>query len=133
MKAYKITLTEEQMRIIEKCTEFYIRAMMGQESFVAEEIAFDGVDISHDNPNHEKIFDRTLQRRDDLQEVLRAAFAIAHPFYERKEKSETCQNAQCIWDAVRFARGMSNWSSPFQIGTEPLPKIEVIEEDTAEK
>ena len=37
---YKITVTEEQLRVLEKCTEIYMRLMMGQVRELADELDF---------------------------------------------------------------------------------------------
>lgn len=129
-KRYKITLTEEQMRIVEKCTEFYFRLMLGQPRDLADELAFYGADLSPENPNHDKIFDRCIIKRDMIYDTLNGIYrgVFNNGYGVPEEKSEDMMMAECIWDAVRFARGKSNWSSPLHIGKEPTPKIEVVEE-----
>lgn len=130
-KRYKITLTEEQMRIVEKCTEFYFRLMLGQPRDLADELAFYGADLSPENPNHDKIFDRCIIKRDMIYDTLCGIYrgVFDNGYGVPEEKSEDMMMAECIWDAIRFARGKSRWGSPLAIGKEPIPKIEVIEVD----
>lgn len=122
---YRIEFTEEQMRVVQKCTEMYFRLLLGQERDFADEISEIGMDLSPENPNHKEIFDRYIQKRNDVQEVMRAVFHIALP--QNYSKTDDMEIAECIWDAIRFARGKSRWSSPFHIGPEPTPTIEKIE------
>jgi len=73
---------------------------------------------------HRKEFDAFIHRRDHLRELMYAFFRIAfEPIGCLKEKTEDMMIAECIWDAIRFARGHSRWDRPFVIGSEPVPKI----------
>lgn len=129
-KKYKIELTEEQMRVLEKCTEMYMRCCLGQPWMLAEEITLNAVTLPDDEEASQKVFDRTLHKRDAIYEMLTAIFRIAfsNGYGTPTEKTEDCMIAECIWDSLRFARGTSRWDSPFQIGSEPCPRIEVMEE-----
>lgn len=127
---YKIELTEKQMQVVEKCTELYMRLMMGQTRDLADELAFYNVAKYQDRDDFHEIHGRICNRRNDLQEVLAAAMRIAFPtpYHVPEDKTEDGMIAECIWDAVRYARGNSRWSQPFQIGSEPVPKIKEVEE-----
>lgn len=124
---YTIELNENQMRVMEKCINCYMRLMTGQSSDFTTEIAKTGMDLSHDNPKHEAIFDRYIQKRDDIDELMRALFRIVAPF-GITELSEDVLTAQDLWDSIRCAAGTSRWSEPLQRGKDPLPKIEKKEE-----
>ena len=128
MKKYKIELTEPQMRVVEKCTELYMRLMMGQTRDLSDELAF--YNIGKHRDNFHEIHSRACDRRDAIQEVLCAVMRIAFPspYHVPEYKTEDGMIAECIWDAVRCARENSRWLRPFQIGSEPVPKIEVMEE-----
>lgn len=130
-KKYRIELTEEQMRVLEKCTELYMRCTLGQPWMLAEEITFNAVKFPEDEELKQKVFDRTLHKRDAIYEMLSAIFRIAfsNGYGTPMEKTEDCMIAECIWDSTRFARGTSRWDHPLQIGSEPSPKIEVIEDE----
>lgn len=134
MKKYRIELTGEQMRVLEKCTNIYMRLFMGQTMDLADELAqhyMDGYDADGDKAQNNRIFEKYMVRRDAIRDMLDATMKIAFntPYHVPEEKSEDCMIAECIWDAIRFARGTSRWDKPFQIGSEPTPKIEVIEDD----
>lgn len=129
-KKYRIELTEEQMRLTEKALEEWMRLRMGQDMDLSNDMASINRDLSPENPNHKIIFDQYIQRRDHLRALMTAFFRIAfEPYGYLTEKTDEMMICECIWDAVRFARGNSRWSKPFQIGSEPSPKIEVIENE----
>lgn len=128
-KKYKVELTEDQMRVIQNCVETMMRIEMGQVDMLAERLAEYNVDFSQDNPNHEKIFDQYIAKRDAISEVLEAAVRIAFSSYGVPEKKDDdTLIAECIWDSIKFARGLSRWGAVFPIGKEPVPKIEVIDD-----
>lgn len=120
---YTITLTEEQMRVTQNALEEYFRLRMGQDMEFSNEMAMlNARDMSGDE--HRKEFDAFIHRRDHLRELMYAFFRIAfEPTGCLKEKTEDMMIAECIWDAIRFARGHSRWDRPFVIGSEPVPKI----------
>lgn len=127
-KKYTIELTENQVKVIQNALEEYFRLRMGQYTEFCMDMAELSADLSHDNPHHELIFDRYIQRRDHMEEVMRAFFRIAfEPTGYLKEKTDDMLIAECIWDTIRCERGLSNWGSPLHTGSEPVPKIEVLE------
>ena len=127
-KKYTIELTENQVRVIQNSLEEYFRLRMGQDTEFCTDMAELNADLSPDNPHHELIFDRYIQRRDHMEEVMRAFFRIAfEPTGYLKEKTDDMLIAECIWDSIRCVRGLSRWGQPLSIGSEPVPKIEVSE------
>lgn len=127
-KKYKITLTEEQMRIVQKCTEFYMRTMMGQSIYFTDELLEQAVGTAkHDGKN----FNRYIWKKDAVNEIMGSVFRIAFDSYYGVpgEKTEDSMIAECLWDSIRCVRGLSRWGSPFQIGSEPCPEIEVIDDE----
>lgn len=125
-KKYTIELTENQVRVIQDALEEYFRLRMGQYTEFCTDMAELNADLSPDNPHHELIFDRYIQMRDHMEEVMRAFFRIAfEPTGYLKEKTDDMLIAECIWDTIRCVRGLSNWGSPLHTGSEPVPKIEI--------
>lgn len=120
---YTITLTESQMRVTQIALEEYFRLRMGQDMEFSNEMAMlNAGDMSGDE--HREEFDAFIHRRDHLRKLMYAFFRIAfEPTGYLKEKTEDMMIAECIWDAIRFARGRSRWDQPFAIGSEPVPKI----------
>ena len=128
-KKYTIELTENQVRVIQDALEEYFRLRMGQDTEFCTDMAELNADLSPDNPHHELIFDRYIQRRDHMEEIMRAFFRIAfEPTGYLKEKTDDMLIAECIWDAIRCVRGLSRWGSPLHTGSEPVPKIEILGE-----
>ena len=128
-KKYTIELTENQVRVIQNALEEYFRLRMGQDIEFCMNMAMLNADLSPDNPHHELIFDRYIQRRNHMEEVMRAFFRIAfEPTGYLKEKTDDMLIAECIWDAIRCERGLSRWEQPLHTGSEPVPKINVTGE-----
>ena len=129
---YKITLTEEQMRVVQVAVEEYFRLRLGQSYSLVEDLIdmeSDYMDPNH--PEHKKLFERAMVKRDSLEEIMKAMFHIVFgPYGVPKEKTSDMMIAECVWDAIRFYRKQSKWPEPFHIGPEPTPNIEVIEDDT---
>lgn len=129
-KSYVITLTEEQAIVTQIALEEYFRLRMGQDYEFTSEMAKLNVDMSPDNPDREAIFDRYIQRRDHLHEIMFAAFRVAfEPQGYLQHKTERMMEAETIWDAIRTARGQNRWEKAMQIGREPIPEIEVLENE----
>ena len=125
-KKYTIELTENQVGVIQNALEEYFRLRMGQYTEFCTDMAELNADLSPDNPNHELIFDRYIQRRDHMEEVMRAFFRITfEPTGYLKEQTDDMLIAECIWDAIRCVRGLSRWEKPLHTGSEPVPKIKI--------
>jgi len=124
---YRIELTSEQMRVLERCSELFMRLSMGQTWDLADmlcEETLKGYD--KDKPESKIIFERYIVKNKALREVLGSAMRIAYgPYHSPETKTEDGMIAECIWDAIRCARGTSSYGTPMQIGSEPIPKIEV--------
>lgn len=128
-KKYKITLTEEQMAVTQDALNEFFRLRYRQSIDFANDIAGQYVDLSPENPNHKKIFDQYIERRDAIMEVMKAVFAIAYGNVYHESKPKHCKEAETIWDAIRTVRGLNRWEKAYQSGGEPIPEIEVIEDD----
>ena len=131
---YRIELTGEQMRVLEDCCNLYMRLLMGQKNDLTRLLTehwFYRSDYKEGDPKEKVDFERYITKRDSVEEMLGAIMRISYgnSFGTPKEKSDDCMIAECMWDAIRYARGTTRWDKPFQIGSEPSPKIEVIEDD----
>lgn len=127
---YRIELTSEQMRVLERCSELFMRLGMGQTWDLADMLC-EGIlkGYDKDKPESKIMFERYITKRDAIREVLTSAIRIAYdPLYCPESKTEDGMIAECMWDAIRCARGTSNYGTPMQIGSEPIPKIEVKDE-----
>lgn len=126
MVKYKITLTENQMRVTQIALEEWFRLRMGQGGEFCNDLARMETDLDPKNPEHERLFDAYIARRDHMREIMGAFFRIAfEPFGYLKEKTEDMLIAETVWDSIRCARGQNQWGMPLQMGSEPCPEIEV--------
>lgn len=128
MKKYRLTVSEKQLLQIERSLEEYFRLRMGQDMDFSDDMAQIETDLSPDNPNHDRIFERFLARRDAIRAVMKAVFNIAFPIGYLKEKTQEMLIAEDIWDSIRVATGRSRWGFALNVSGEPLPKIEEIKE-----
>ena len=126
MQKYKIMLSENQLRVIQVALEEYFRLRMGQDFEFCDDMAGLNTDLSPENPNHDKIFDKFLNRRDSLRHVMKAFFNIAFDHGYLENKTDDMLVAEDIWDSIRAARGISRWPSLLNLADEPVPKIELI-------
>lgn len=127
-KTVTIVLSERQANIVLMALEEWFRLRMGQAGThdLANDLAFSTYDRSKDKDGHS--FNLTLQRRDDINHILKAIFLIAWGGYgvpERRSEPELI--AGDIWSQLRWELGPKNeWQPmPFRQGPEPLPKITV--------
>lgn len=131
-KRYILTVSKKQMNIIYRAIEEFFRLRMGQDFDFTNDIALMNTDLSHDNPNHDVIFDHMIHRRDDLSEVMKCFFRIAFaPYgYAPEKKTQEMLIAEDIWEAIRVNKGMQTY--PLYLSDEPVMKIETIEGDNDE-
>lgn len=130
-KKYKITLTEEQMRVTQNALEEWFRLRLGQCTDFSNDMAFLDYKQPEDVTKREVAFRDRICRRDAIREIMRAVFHIAFPnngYGVIDEKTPEMLIVEGLWESIKFARGLSRWNKPFQIGSEPVPKIEVIDD-----
>lgn len=86
-KKVTIELTERQARTVQVALEEYFRLRMGQANLngLADDLAFDVYDRSKDTTG--KGFDLAIQRRDNINHVLKAIFHMAWPVYGAPRRS----------------------------------------------
>lgn len=129
---YIIELTEKQAQTVLAAVEEFFRLRMGQANLngLADDLAFSTYDRSKDTTG--RGFDLALQRRDNINHVLKAIFHIAWPIYGAPEKrTERELIAGDIWSQLRWEMSTKEpyMSTPIQLGSEPLPKVTVIADD----
>ena len=121
-----LELNETQAYTVLAAVEEWFRLRMGQPSDLANGLAFLKYNRDKDN------FDFVIQRRNAIEQLVRAMFNIAWPYYGTPgEVPPEVHVASDIWSTLRWELGPKDeWSStPFQMGPEPLPKITVEELD----
>lgn len=131
-KKVTIELTERQARTVQAALEEYFRLRMGQANLngLADDLAFDLYDRSKDTTG--KGFDLAIQRRDNINHVLKAIFHMAWPIYGAPEKkSEPVLIAGDIWSQLRWEMSAKEpyAATPIQLGPDPLPKVTIEGDD----
>ncbi len=130
MKKYRITLNEKQLGVVQYALEEYFRLRLGQDFEFSNDLAEMGQDLSADNPEHKRIFAEYIVRRDAIEEIMKAVFHIAFGVYGVPErKTDNMLIAEDIWDAIRVKRGISRWGRVLNVSGEPVPEIEVVEDE----
>lgn len=143
MKKFRITLNEDQMYTLKECLEMYFRIDLLQEDMLAEKLAtMNDLDLSPDNPNHEKIFDSYIERKEHIGIVLKSAFEIASPWAFRatshRKRDTKSLVIEDIWQVCRYCLWENNpnkeklgyvvdSNKPLQISDQELPTIECVE------
>jgi len=119
-------LSETQARTVLVAVEEWFRLRMGQSFDLANGLAF--LNYKHSEEN----FDRVIQRRDAIEQVIKAMFNIAWPHYGTPGSvPPEVHVASDIWSTLRWELSeKGEWDrTPFQMGPEPLPKITVENTD----
>lgn len=133
-KQYQISLSEKQTIVIKDALEEYFRIRMNQWSDLADSLSSKNIDLSPDNPNHEKIFERYLSDRDAVKEVFECAGRILWRYSQLNPKTEEQLIAEDIWQVIRHELWKSsdvkgNWCvdsrEPLRMSDEPLPEMKV--------
>ena len=126
MKKVTIEMSETQARLVLEAVEEWFRLRMGQHSELAEGLAFYGYDHK---TAEEGEFDRRIQRRRAIAEVLKAVMRIAFPdvYGVVYENTQEVNIASDMWSQLRWElSNKEEWrSEPFQMGTEPMVKVTV--------
>lgn len=125
-KKVTIELNETQARTVLVAVEEWFRLRMGQYSDLANGLAL----LNY--KQGEEDFDRVMQRRDAIEQVIKAMFNIAWPHYGTPGSVPPHVHiASDIWSTLRYELGPKDiyCSTPFQMGPEPLPKITVEDEE----
>lgn len=135
-KRYTLTITEKQAILIKEALEEYFRIRMNQWGDLANSLAMKNIDLSPDNPNHERIFDGYIQDRDAVWKVFECAGRILWD-YQRNDKSEEQLIAEDIWQVIRHqlwkdSENKVEWCidtrEPMRVSDEPLPEMKKAEE-----
>lgn len=134
-KEYQITLSEKQVVLVKEALEEYFRIRMNQWRDLADSLAMKNVDLSPDNPNHERIFERYITDRDAVQKVFECAGNILWNG-QRNDKSEEQLIAEDIWQVIRHqlwkdSENRNDWCvdsrEPLRMSDEPLPEMKKVE------
>lgn len=121
MTMHRLKFTYDQLMLMTSSLEEFFRLRMGQDYSLSEELGAAGLDIY--GPGHEACFQKYLDRRSVLKEIMKGFFQIAFDGPYCPGKTEDMLVAMDIWDAVRVYTGMSRWNRAMQESSEPSPGI----------
>lgn len=133
---YNLVITEKQAILIKDALEEYFRIRMNQWGDLADSLAMKNIDLSPDNPNHERIFDGYITERDAVLKIFECAGRILWDG-QRNNKSEDQLIAEDIWQVIRHqlwkdSENKVEWCvdarEPLRVSDEPLPEMKKVEE-----
>lgn len=128
---YTLTLTENQIVLIKDALEEYFRIRMNQWIDLSNDLAAKNIDLSLENPNHNKLFDKYINDRDAIYEIFECIGRIIK--LNGSKKTEKQLVAEDIWQVIRRqlwkdSENKNEWCvdarKPMRVSKEPLPKIE---------
>ncbi len=132
---YNLVITEKQAILIKDSLEEYFRIRMNQWGNLSESLVMKNIDLSTDNPNHEKIFEKYITERDSVRNVFECAGRILWE-NQRNPKSEEQLIAEDIWQVIRHqlwkdSENKNDWCvdarEPLKMSDELLPEMKKME------
>lgn len=133
---YTLTLTEKQIVLTKEALEEYFRIRMNQWIDLSNDLAAKNIDLSPENPNHNKRFDKYINDRDAIYEIFGCVGRIVK--LNGSKKTEKQLVAEDIWQVMRHqlwkdSENKNKWCvdarEPMRVSKEPLPKIEKIKKN----
>lgn len=101
MSNYTLTLTGEQLTVLNTALEWFFRLQMGQFFDYATEIAHDGYKYDKSNPDNDRLFSEYIDRRNTSQEMFERAFRVAQP--KLCYKTNDMLIAEDMWAVIRHS------------------------------
>lgn len=137
-KKFSLELNENQMQLVKVALEEYFRIRMNQWWDLADGLVSKNIDLSPENPQHEKVFNDFITRRDCVRSALESVGRMLWD-YTNNPKTEEQLMAEDIWQVIRYtlwnerhAPGEDTWCvdsrPPMRCSKEPLPKCRRIED-----
>ena len=128
---YALTVTENQLRVLQIALESYFRTRMGQFWDFADEVAEYGYTYDKANPDNDRLFNDYIHRRDESLTLFEQAYRAACP--SPHSKTADMNVAIDLWSAIRYYR----WNErpepkpydtvesrhPYQTSGEPMVQI----------
>lgn len=93
---YNLVITEKQAILTKDALEEYFRIRMNQWGNLSDSLAMKNIDLSPDNPNHERIFEGFIHDRDAILQVFECVGRILW-YGQTNAKSEKQLIAEDIW------------------------------------
>ena len=101
---YKLTVSDNQLRVIGKALEWYFRTALGQFFDYADEVALNGFEYDKANPDNDRLFNEYIQRRNESHDLFEKAYDIAAPDRGKRTKTPDMRIAIDLWHVIRYQR-----------------------------
>lgn len=131
---YILTLTEKQIVLIKEALEEYFRIRMNQWIDLSNDLAEKNIDLSPENPNHNRLFEKYISNRDAIYEIFGCIGRIIK--LNGSKKTEKQLIAEDIYQVIRHElwKERESWIEdwcvdaikPMRVSNEPLPKIKKV-------
>ena len=120
-REYRITVSENQLRVIQLATEWFFRLQLGQFHDIADELALDGWQYDKSDPHNDQKFEAFLKRRNDCKAIMETAYRVAQPALCGKTKDML--TAEDIFVAIRHFRWEEREEPKGHDGVDARPPI----------
>jgi hypothetical protein len=130
---YRLTLSENQIRVVFSALEWFFRNQLGQFSDMTEEIAKCGFTEDNGNPDNSKEFNAYVDRKHNADELFQQAYSAATAGKGVQPQTHDMLIAQDIWSVIRHklwvehpepkSHDCNEAYPPFSISREELPQI----------
>jgi hypothetical protein len=130
---YRLTLSENQIRVVFTALEWFFRNQLGQFSDMTEEIAKCGFIEDKGNPDNSKEFNAYVDRKHNADELFQQAYSAATAGKGVQPQTQDMLIAQDIWSVIRHKLWVEHLEPkshdcneaypPFSISREELPQI----------
>lgn len=134
-KRFILELNEKQLRLVNEALEEYFRIRMGQWNGLADSLASKNIDLSPNNPSHDKIFSNFISLRNCVCIVLESVGMMVWGQPQYNPKSEEQLIAEDIWRVIRYRLFLESGSKdtwrvdsypPIFVSGESAPKCEIV-------
>ena len=131
-KRYVLEMNEKQLCLVNEALEEWMRIRMNQWWDLADSLAMKNLDLSPDNPNHKKIFDGFIEKRDEVRVALES---VGEKLWKGVDNRKTEEQVivEDMWRVIRHAiwkerENHTMWTvdadEPMQWSDEPMIKCE---------
>lgn len=125
---YTITLSPNQLWVLNQALEWYFRLQMGQFGEYTNEIARCAYKDDLNNQDHEQQFNAYIQRRNRAKDLFDMAFRTAQPTI--CPKTENMMVAEDMWAEIRYQMWKDRPEPKSHVAVDAYPPIHVSAEDS---
>lgn len=140
MNKYRITLNDEQVNAVMEALNLRFRIDLCQDSDLSEILAHKNIDLNPELPEHQRIFDRYIERRNIISNIIKAIFDMTKVYWEDNNRNQRAMQCEDIWQVLRYQlyldspykkelEGTTMSYKPMRISDQELPVIEKVDGD----